>query len=318
MRFFRAAVCALLILLPLACAADRPNTGTKANVSSDDLGTVPVLLAAWNVANLFDTVDSPNDDIVLRAEQWDRKIDEVAAVVQSLDADFLALVEVENLDCLHALNQALASPYPQCGLIEGNDNRGIDVAFLSRLPVDFVTSHKDHDLPQVAGVSKNYKFSRDCLEVGLATDPPATILVNHFKSQLGGKKEAAAKRYVQAQGVVEIAANAAEQRPEGFEMVMGDLNDRPGSWSLEPLTLDFCDAFSGWPENLRATHRSKQGNSSLDHILISRDAEGRLQEPKVWKNLGKPTSDHDPVSVVLKLDRKPAVPGQAKTWSRGD
>jgi endonuclease/exonuclease/phosphatase family metal-dependent hydrolase len=318
MRFFRAVVCALIALLALACAAGRPNPAAKASVPGKDLGTVPVLLAAWNVANLFDTVDSPNDDVVLRADQWDRKIGEVAAVVESLDADFLALVEVENLDCLRALNQALASPYPHCGLIEGNDDRGIDVAFLSRLPVDFVTSHKDHNLPQAAGVSKNYKFSRDCLEVVLATDPPATILVNHFKSQLGGKKEAAAKRYVQAQGVVEIAAKAAELRPEGFEMVMGDLNDGPESWSLEPLGLTFSDAFAGWPEDMRATHRSKHGDSSLDHILISRDAEGRLREPKVWQNLGKSTSDHDPVSVVLRLDQKPAIPAQARTWSRGD
>lgn len=317
MRAFRCFLgLTLLGALGLACAPVVPSGTAQARSASQ--GSVPLRLAVWNVANLFDAVDDPNDDEVPSPARYKAKLREVAAVLETLDGDFVGLVEVENLDCLQALNQTLPAPYPQLGLVEGNDTRrGIDVAFLSRVPVARVVSHRDHDLPEAPGVSRNYKFSRDCLEVVLETDPPVTVLVNHFKSQLGGKKEAAAKRRVQAQGVVEIASTVAERQPRGIEVVMGDLNDRPDSWSLEPVMETFADAFALWPEAQRATHRSRRGATPLDYILVSRDAEARWQEPKIWQGLGQRTSDHDPVSLVLRLDDLPARPAP-RSWSSSD
>jgi endonuclease/exonuclease/phosphatase family metal-dependent hydrolase len=306
---------AALCFLVLACA---PGPAAPAGVTGQATGTVPVTLASWNVANFFDTVDDPNEDTVLSPNEWERKRVKVAEVLVALDSDFVALVEVENLDCLRALNASLPSPYPQMGLIEGNDQRGIDVAFLSRLPVARVRSYREFDLPEAPGVSRGYRFSRDCLLVQLRTEPPASLLINHFKSQLGGKKESASKRRVQAQGVVEIAAQVARAKPEGFEVVMGDLNDGPGSWSLEPVMEEFVDVFEGWPKNLRMTHRSRHGGSSLDHILVSPDVVSRLDNARVWSDLGKSTSDHDPVSVAIRLDASPAEPAPVRVWSRSD
>ncbi len=322
--FFLAALLGLLACAvpasppPLARESRSPVADGSPRQAAPAGKKAPVRLAAWNVANFFDDVDHPGNDTVLTRAQYDKKVKEVAGVLAGLDADFVGLVEVENIDCLRALNAALDKPYPQFGLIEGNDrDRGIDVAFLSRLPVASVISHKDHDLPDAPGVSRNYKFSRDCLEVRLATSPPTTLFVNHFKSQLGSKKSSAAKRRVQAQAVVEIAETTARELPNGVEVVMGDLNDRPESWSLEPLMNAYTDIYADWPEAMRATHRSRRGASALDHILVSRDAVPRMEDPRVWQNAGRPTSDHDPVSVVLRLDKEP-TPANGRTWTASD
>jgi endonuclease/exonuclease/phosphatase family metal-dependent hydrolase len=311
-------LCLGLGTLTWSCAplASDPTQGRPH--ASHPTGSVPLRLAVWNVANLFDTVDDPYNDPVLSLPEYENKLRQVAAVVEALEGDFVGLVEVENLACLQALNQTLPTPYPQLGLIEGNDTqRGIDVAFLSRVPVARVVSHRDHDLPDAPGVSSNYRFSRDCLEVVLDTEPPVTLLLNHLKSQLGGKKESAAKRHVQAQGIVEIAQTVAEQRPQGVEVVLGDLNDRPDSWSLEPVMKTFVDPFANWSQAERATHRSRHGATPLDYILVSHKGQRRAQEPKVWQGLGKKTSDHDPVSLVLRLDDVPAR-AEPKSWSQSD
>lgn len=273
-----------------------------------------VHLATWNVANFFDALDDPGRDTVVTPEQFQIKTREVALVLRHLDADFVALVEVENLHCLKSVNRALEFCYPQIGLLEGNDERGIDVAFLSRLPVERVISHKGRELPDLPGVGKGHRFSRDCLEVRLATEPPLTVFINHFKSQLGSKKDSAAKRRAQAQAVLEIVWERRRDLPEGFEVVMGDLNDRPGSWSLQPLENHFYDAFAGWPEDLRGTHRSKAGRGGLDHILVCRNLSVESLEPKVWRDLGSPTSDHDPISLVMAVESRGATVPVSKVW----
>ncbi len=272
-----------------------------------------VRLASWNVRNLFDSVDDANKDDVLSPSELQLKLRQTAGVLDKLDADFVALEEVENLDVLKMLNEALSQPYPFLGLIEGNDKtRGIDVAYLSRIPVEQTISHADYDLPDRYGVSRNYKFSRDCLEIRLATEPPLTIFVNHFKSQLGSKKASANKRRVQAEAVVELVRASAREHPEALEIVMGDLNDEPESWALEPLFSELIDVFKDYPTELRVTHRFRHGGSSLDHILLSKDAQAYLRSVQIWKDAALQTSDHDPVSVEIQLDRAPAF----KTTSR--
>ena len=313
--FFIATVLNLVFGCLLSCASPGPQKRPPPGIGASSAGAT-VTLASWNVRNLFDAVDESYQDEVLSESQYRSKLQALASVVDTLGADFLALQEVENLTCLRDLNAQLARPYPQIGLLEGNDKqRGIDVAFLSRLPISLVKSHADDDLPDRPGVSKNYRFSRDCLEVVLESAPSTTILINHFKSQLGGSKTSATKRRVQAEAVQQIAGAVAQARPEGIEVVMGDLNDRPGSWSLQPLEENLFDVFSGWPDAMRGTHRSKHGATPLDHILLSRDAQPRMVTAKIWKDAGRQTSDHDPVSVVLRLDAQGSEPVEVKTWT---
>src|SRR5918994_7156518 len=64
----------------------------------------------------------------------------LAARIEALDADVLALQEVENLDALRRFNRdLLGRPYPHEVLIEGNDPRFIDVAVGSPPPGAHIT-----------------------------------------------------------------------------------------------------------------------------------------------------------------------------------
>lgn len=61
-------------------------------------------------------------------------------VIRDVAADVLAVVEVDNRIALLRLNEQLlpavnAEPYPHVMLIDGNDDRGIDVGLMSRFPL---------------------------------------------------------------------------------------------------------------------------------------------------------------------------------------
>ena len=129
---------------------------------------------AFNVQNLFDTIDDPGKDdkayLPVEAKQndahvaecneipveswrneclyldWDdealkHKLGVVAETILQVNGgrgpDIVALQEVENLAVLERLRteHLPVAGYLPAILIEGSDNRGIDVAFLTRLPV---------------------------------------------------------------------------------------------------------------------------------------------------------------------------------------
>ena len=75
----------------------------------------------------------------------------------------MTTIEVDNRVALNRFNKQLlpavgAVPYPHVMVIDGNDDRGIDVGLVSRFPIATMRSHVD-DL-----VDGTLVFSRDCPE----------------------------------------------------------------------------------------------------------------------------------------------------------
>ena len=156
-----------------------------------------------------------------------------AAVVKALNAHILCTVEVENRLILQDFNsQSLASKkFNYAMLIDGNDERGIDVGLLTRFEIMNMRSHVyDRD-------AKGIIFSRDCLEVELRLPDGRKLafLCNHLKSQGYGPQAANdAKRLRQTTKLAEILGryNLATD----LVIVAGDMNDNPSSPALHPLT----------------------------------------------------------------------------------
>ena len=201
-----------------------------------------------------------------------------ARVIRELACDALCVVEAEDRLALKRFNEAVlpkvdAASFDHVMLIDGNDERGIDVGLLTRAacPITRIVSHVD-DVD-----NKGRVFSRDCAEYALRTPGGALllVLVNHFKSKGYGTTAAAdAKRLRQATRVREICQ---ARLAEGFEYVVvaGDLNDSPDRAPLAPLvsgdsTLVDVMAHPRFVGDGRpGTHGNGTASAKLDYILMS-------------------------------------------------
>jgi endonuclease/exonuclease/phosphatase family metal-dependent hydrolase len=217
-----------------------------------------------------------------------RALDNTARIIALLQADVLAVIEAESRPALRrfatlmlpgvAFDPADAPEepppaYPRVMLVDGNDDRGIDVGLLAGegFAIRCVTSHVDD-----RDAKGRLIFSRDCPEYEVALPGGGTLhlLVNHFKSQgFGGKAESDAKRLAQAERVRALY-EARLQAGAEFIAVLGDLNDRPESAPLAPLLGDGgprdVSAHPGYQDDGRpGTWRNGTAANKLDYILLS-------------------------------------------------
>ena len=170
-----------------------------------------------------------------------------------------------------AANETKPWSYRHVMLVDGNDDRGIDVGLLTRtrFPIERVRSHVDD-----RDSNGNAIFSRDCAEYEVAVpgSDPLLLLVNHFKSKgYGGQKASNAKRLQQARRAAKIYS---ARRDEGWQRVavLGDLNDTPDSKPLKPLVkqTDLRDV-SEHPsfDHDGRTGTYGTGSDKIDYLLLS-------------------------------------------------
>ncbi|MFN0074982.1 MAG: endonuclease/exonuclease/phosphatase family protein [Prosthecobacter sp.] len=235
-------------------------------------------------------------------------IQNTGRVITAAHADVLCLVEVENRPVLRRFNETIlgVAQYPHAMVIDGNDERGIDVGVMSRFPIVDMRSHVDDP----DAVTKRPVFSRDCAEFEI--DVPGSrklwILCNHFKSRgYGSKADNDAKRKRQAARVVEILKrfDLAKQ----WVVVAGDLNELPGSDSLAPLLghAGLRNVFDMLPAGEdRWTHRDDavpSKNDQIDYLLVSAALASRLQKTGIdrtgiWASAKKTRDKHPPIPTV--------------------
>ena len=202
-----------------------------------------------------------------------------ASAIGELDADVLALQEIENFDVLKRFrSQRLKGlGYKHGLLVDGNDPRFIDVAVLSRHPIVAARSY------QHLRDGHSSLFSRDCLEVDIEVGGKRlTLFVNHFKSMLdkkdkkNGRRNTRERRLLQARTVKKIVTDrfgpSAGKKPF---VVLGDLNDYLGAGQG---TTDGISNLVTWPE--------------VENVL------GRLPAPDRWTHFyeTKKTPDSNPES----------------------
>ena len=230
----------------------------------------------------------PADELAIR---------HTAMVVRDVAADVLAVMEVDGRTTLQRFNDSLladvgGTPYEQVMLVNGNDDRGIDVGVLVRAPVviDLIRTHVfDRDADGVV-------FSRDCCEyhLRLADGGVLAVLVNHSKSKgysEPGDHLGNGRRRRQAVRAAEIYRQLGD---EGIDRVavVGDLNDRMDAAPLAPLLQDTDLRDISTHSDFRFGERRgtfKGGNeaSKLDDVLLSpalfaRATGGAIFRKGVW------------------------------------
>jgi len=207
-----------------------------------------------------------------------RAMEHTAMVIRDVGADVLAVVEAESRPLLQTFTSTLldrvgGSPYDQVMLIDGNDDRGIDVGLLTRpgYPIVDIRTHI-FDVDAIGPV-----FSRDCAEYHLDTPEGerVVVLVNHLKSKgygSPGDATGAKRRRRQALRVAEIYHGL---RDDGIAhiAVVGDLNDDPSSAALAPLLetelrdISTHEAFDYGTR--RGTFQGENETGKIDYVLMS-------------------------------------------------
>ena len=157
-------------------------------------------------------------------------------------------------------------------LIDGNDDRGIDVGIMTRndFTIEFMRSHVDD-----ATAGKRI-FSRDCAEYHIKTPSgqSSIVLVNHFKSKgFGSPAELNKKRKAQAERVKAIYDGLVQDGAKNIA-VIGDLNDTPASDPLKPLLQDTnlkdIATHASFNDNGRpGTFGNSTATNKIDYILLS-------------------------------------------------
>ena len=269
-------------------------------------------VAFYNLENLFDTVDGPNDDAEFlpasenrwNTERYQSKLKNMAKVIDSIAPDILGVVEVENAFVLEDLRKYCHSMHvSQTVAVENEDRkppgsdfeivhrespdaRGIDVALIYNRQKFYATGVYMTSVTLADG----YK-TRDIMRVHLVerlTGDSLAIFVNHWPSRRGGAASAASRMAAAAALTQTLQNNPSI--PANY-LLMGDFNDDPEDPSITE-GLQAGDAFHSIV-NLAFTARAADstigtlawhtGWNMFDQIMVSR--------PLYYANLHRHESD---------------------------
>jgi endonuclease/exonuclease/phosphatase family metal-dependent hydrolase len=212
-----------------------------------------------------------------------------AQVIRDVNADVLAVIEAEDRIALLRFNQQLLKPvnseYNCVMLIDGNDDRGIDVGLMTKSNIDIgaIISHVDDS------IDGDRIFSRDCPEYSLEVNgQKLLILINHLKSKIGNPTDSNARRKAQATRVREVYD---KRRQEGVDLIaiVGDFNDTPDSDPLSPLLgngsdlRDISEHDTFEPDGRVGTFGNGTASQKFDYILLSPGLFANVTKGKYWR-----------------------------------
>jgi endonuclease/exonuclease/phosphatase family metal-dependent hydrolase len=233
-------------------------------------------------------------------------------VIRDVNADILGVVEAEDRTSLQRFSDEVitmvgGAPYPRIMLIDGNDQRGIDVGLMVKdgYSIGDMRSH-------VHEGGEAPVFSRDCPEFAVTTPDGEVIwvLVNHLKSKgFGSAADNNRRRKAQATAV---AGYYARLRSDGFDnvVVLGDLNDTPDSDPLSPLlSTDLRDvsdhpSFDTGTFKGRGTYGLGNDNNKIDYILLSPALFARITAAGIFRMGAWPGSRPKRWEVYEELERE--------------
>jgi len=213
-----------------------------------------------------------------------------ARVLRDVKADVMGTIEVDSRVAVLRFNDQLlpqvqAPPYEHVMVIDGNDDRGIDVGLMTRFPVGTMRSHVD-DFKNGSRI-----FSRDCpeYEIHLPSGKTLLLLINHLKSKgFGTQTDSNAKRLRQAERVREIYDG---HRQAGMKhiAIIGDFNDTPDSAPLAPLitqgsSLRDISVHPNFQDDGRpGTFGNGAKSQKIDYILLSPELFDQVQHAEVFR-----------------------------------
>jgi len=295
-----------------------------------------IRLATYNLENLFDDQDDPalsGDFDDADETKPEGEVAAAAEAIRELDADILALQEVESEAALVWFRDTYLQGlgYEHIASVDVGDARGIECGVLSRFPVrdaevwigeDLGMTHPDDASDSRVEPGDPVVFRRSPMRVVVdvpAADGTVPLVVYSVHHKSGWRN--AYWRIAEAYRIGEKVTKEIGDGGDALVAVMGDFNARltdqgPGEVYLAGGLVDSRASAGGDLEGSKGvTHESGR---AIDHIFVSPALAERLVSGSVfvlgtnarpenddWRNTPKPegyASDHYPVSVDVRVE----------------
>ena len=258
--------------------------------SAPDAAKDSIRIGSYNVLNYFDEVDDPAlsgrwDDADLASRPG--QLVALAKAIRELDADVLALQEVESLEALLRFrDEHLADMgYLHVASLDAGYYRGVEQSILSRVPITETLNWPALSTADVVRKGEGFQpvperpelaFQRSPLMVDFKTDDgyEFTLMVVHLKS--GGLAHAY-RREAEGLKLLEIVASKVGNDPSRNVIVLGDFNAKPEYKSMQLLVdgglVDAMGHRIDDPSDAKSarwvTHESGR---IIDYILVNEGA----------------------------------------------
>lgn len=255
---------------------------TADNLPDSSPDSVEASVGFWNLENLFDFEDdpeNPGDDEYLPDKEWTqerygRKLAHLARAIDSLDVNLLAVCEVENKRVLEDLiSESLLVPDSwSIAHIDSPDHRGIDLALLYREPFELTAQATLHHID----IGDGNIATRGVLEIPLqVSGQPLILLVNHWPSRYGGAEKSAPKRAAAANVARSVIDVHLSQDPLADILIVGDFNDDP------------------WDQSVLNVLKAVRERRTVEHPLNLAEPRTGSASPKLWNPSWKFASGSD-------------------------
>lgn len=269
------------------------------------------------------------------------KIDRIREAIQDVNPDIIVLQEVESFESLQKFaSEGVLRGIYQPFLVNGNDERGIQIGFLVKRDLPFIVefeSHKEKSFYDPVEKLTMPVFSRDLPALIFRTrpdkDPFLVVLGHHAKSMRHrpGDFESNILREAQTNAAADIMKTYLDKYGEDTTVTMaGDFNTEvrnspviKKALSFAPSVFDLAEKTVEYSE--RVTHsfhpdRSKQPvYKQVDDVRIAgnyqdqiteagiyqyKDRKGRIRRlPMTRKERDSQGSDHRAVHFKIKTDK---------------
>lgn len=275
---------------------------------SDD--PTQIVVATLNTLNLFDDVDDPyTNDEGTRTKPRD-ELEHLAATIRKVNADVLALQEVENRGYLERFNKVFLAGmgYNHVVHFDGNDLRGIDVALLSRAPLGEVASRRHLQFKDPDGVVRRFQRDVPAITILPKNSPPLEVWPVHLKSKSDSAETSEPIRLAEASELRRLLDARFAADPTARIIITGDFNDTRDSRSF--ATILGTGATAMWAPEAKQTDDSTpdpefpQGRPPIDFITCSPAVKALYIEDSCQIRRAPDEvdgSDHDPLWARFRL-----------------
>ncbi len=180
---------------------------------------------SYNVQNIFDEHhDGSEYREFIPGDTWTKKLYEhrllqLSQLIQGIQADIIALQEIEHAGVLEDLATRYLNDYPYYAASSGDS--AVQVGLLSRWPLRSMRQH-----------ALQYEIQlRNILEISmLYNGEPMYIFVNHWKSRRGGAAETEVYRRMQAKLLYRAITDILDADPQSRIIALGDFNESPDEY----------------------------------------------------------------------------------------